>query len=204
GSWAGRAVLHTSGSLPGSALAPLARRGATVASLHPVQAFPRKDMPASIFRGVTWAVEGDAAAVEAAARVVRALRGHILLLSAANKPLYHAACALASNALVALEWTAAGLLGRAGLDERASVAALRPLLQGTLQNVNSLGLEKALTGPILRGDAATVKRHLEALRAAPEALEVYRVLGGRILGLAAQGGLAKAKIRTLRRLLEGG
>jgi predicted short-subunit dehydrogenase-like oxidoreductase (DUF2520 family) len=203
GSWAGRAVLHTSGPLPASALGPLARRGALVASIHPVQSFPRKDMPASIFRGVTWGVEGNAAAVEAATRIVRALRGHVLLLAAEDKPLYHAACALASNALVALEWTAASLMRKAGVGEDAAVSILLPLLKGTLQNVKSLGLEKALTGPVLRGDVATVRRHLEALRAEPEALEIYRVTGRRILGLAAQRGLEEAKIRTLRRLLGG-
>ena len=114
GSWAGRDVFHTSGLLPAGVLAPLARRGARVASLHPVQAFPRKGAPASVFTGITWGIEGDEAAVEAGLAIVRALRGHVLLLAAKDKALYHAACALASNALVALEWTAAGVLGRAG------------------------------------------------------------------------------------------
>jgi len=203
GSWTGRVAVHTSGLLPASALAPLAARGASVASLHPIQSFPLKDMPASTFTGITWGLEGDGKAVEAAEAVVRALRGHVLLLSARDKPVYHAACALASNALVALEWTAAGLLGRAGIPESMAEAALLPLVQGTLQNVKSFGLENALTGPILRGDAATVRRHLEALGADPGTREVYAVLGKRVLRLAAKNGLPAGRVRALRRLLEG-
>ncbi len=203
GSWTGRVVLHTSGLVPSAALAPLGCRGAAVGSLHPIQAFPRRDLPASVFAGVTWGLEGDAAAVETGCRIVRSLRGRVLLLAAGDKPLYHAACALASNALVALEWTAAGLLEGAGLDAPTAAAALEPLLQGTLQNVKSLGLEGALTGPILRGDVETVRRHLEALRGRPEERAVYAALGKRILRLAAKRGLAPGRIRSLRRLLEG-
>jgi len=203
GSWTGRVAVHTSGLLPAAALAPLAERGARVASLHPIQSFPRKDMPASAFTGITWGLEGDEAAVEAAEAVVRALRGHVLLLSARDKPVYHAACALASNALVALEWTAVGLLGRAGIPEGMAEAAFFPLVQGTLQNVKSFGLEKALTGPILRGDVATVRRHLEALGADQGTREVYAVLGKQVLRLAAKKGLPAGRVKALRRLLEG-
>lgn len=202
--WSGRAVFHMSGLLPARLLAPLAARGAVTASLHPVQAFPRKDAPPSIFKGVTWGVEGGQAGVEAASEVVRALGGSVLLLAEEDKPLYHAACVLASNALVALEWTAAGMLGAAGIGEQAAAGMLLPLVQGTLQNVKDLGLEKALTGPILRGDAATVGRHLEALRADPAAREVYLALGRRILELAVRRGLGAGRVRPMKRLLEGG
>jgi len=203
-SWAGRFVFHTSGLLPAHVLEPLRKRGARIASVHPVQSFPRKDAPASIFRGITWGVEGDPAAVAAAEEMVRDLRGNVLLLSEKDKPLYHAACSLASNAMIALEWTASGLLGAAGIGEKAAAGMLFPLVQGTLQNVNNLGLEKALTGPILRGDAATVRKHLEALRDDPHAREVYRVMGKQILRLAEKSGLPAGRVTALKRLLEGG
>ncbi|RPJ01858.1 MAG: DUF2520 domain-containing protein [Candidatus Aminicenantes bacterium] len=203
GAWAGRPVFHTSGLVPSTALGPLARRGARTASLHPVQSFPRKDAPASAFKGITWGIEGGPAAVEAAGEIVRALRGHILLLSEEDKPLYHAACALASNAFVALEWTAAGILQKAGITEDAAIATLLPLVQGTLQNVKSLGLEKALTGPVLRGDIATVRKHMEALGSDPRAREIYTAAGKLVLRLAAKRGLPAGRVRTLKRLLEG-
>ncbi len=203
GSWAGRDVFHTSGLLPARVLGPLAERGARVASLHPVQSIPRKDAPAAVFEGIIWGLEGDPAAVEAAEGIVRTLRGHVLLLSKKDKILHHAACALASNALVALEWTAAGILRKAGMTEEAAASMLWPLVQGTLQNVKSFGLEKALTGPILRGDVATVRMHLEALRGDPGTREVYAALGKQILRLAERGGLPAGRVRALRRLLEG-
>lgn len=203
GAWAGRSVFHTSGLLPARILAPLARRGAHVASLHPVQAFPRKDAPASIFKSVTWGIEGDADAIEAAAEIVRALQGNLLLLAEENKPLYHAACTLASNSLIALEWTAAGVLRRAGIGEDIASRMLLPLLQGTLQNVKNLGLEKALTGPVLRGDIATVRKHLKALRDDPASREVYVVLGKQILRLASKSALPAGRVRALKRLLGG-
>lgn len=201
--WSGRTVLHTSGLLPAAALGPLRRRGARTAGLHPIQAFPRKDAPAAAFRGITWGIEGEPEAVRTAEAIVRALGGSVLLLSAQDKPLYHAACVLASNALVVLEGTAAGLLGRSGIGAEAAGRILLPLAQGTLQNVKNLGPEKALTGPVLRGDAATVRAHLTALRADPGALAVYRVMGLRALELAGKRGLAPSRVRTLRRLLEG-
>jgi predicted short-subunit dehydrogenase-like oxidoreductase (DUF2520 family) len=203
-SWAGRFVFHTSGLLPARVLEPLRKRGAHIASVHPVQSFPRKDAPASIFRGITWGVEGDPAAVAAAEEMVRSLRGNVLLLSEKDKPLYHAACGLASNAMIALEWTASGLLGAAGIGEKAATGMLFPLVQGTLQNVNNLGLEKALTGPILRGDVATVRKHLEALRDDPQARGVYLVMGKQILRLAEKSGLPAGRVTALKRLLEGG
>jgi predicted short-subunit dehydrogenase-like oxidoreductase (DUF2520 family) len=160
-------------------------------------------MPAASFEGIIWGLEGDPAAVEAAGGMVRDLHGNILLLAARHKALYHAACTLASNALVALEWTAVGLLGRAGIAPDAAAEVLVPLVQGTLQNVKSLGLEQALTGPILRGDIATVEAHLEALRGVPEALEIYAALGRGILDLAAKRGLPAARVRALKRRLAG-
>jgi len=203
-SWAGRFVFHTSGLLPARVLEPLRKRGACIASVHPVQSFPRKDAPASIFRGITWGVEGDPAAVAAAEEMVRSLRGNVLLLSEKDKPLYHAACSLASNAMIALEWTASGMLGAAGIGEKAAAGMLFPLVQETLQNVNNLGLEKALTGPILRGDVVTVRKHLEALRDDPHARGVYLVMGKQILRLAEKSGLPAGRVTALKRLLEGG
>jgi predicted short-subunit dehydrogenase-like oxidoreductase (DUF2520 family) len=200
--WAGRFVFHTSGLLPARVLEPLRKRGASIASVHPVQSFPRKDAPSSIFRGITWGVEGDPAAVAAAEDMVRRLRGHVLLLSEKDKPLYHAACSLASNALIALEWTASGMLGAAGIGEKAAAGMLLPLVQGTLQNVNNFGLEKALTGPIFRGDVATVRKHLAGLRDDPDAREVYLVMGRQILRLSEKSGLPAGRVRALKRLLE--
>jgi predicted short-subunit dehydrogenase-like oxidoreductase (DUF2520 family) len=201
--WAGRIVFHTSGLLPARVLEPLRKQGALVASVHPIQSFPRKDAPPSIFRGITWGVEGDPAAVAAAEEMVRGLRGNVLLLSEKDKPLYHAACSLASSAMIALGWTASSMLGAVGIEEKAAAGMLFPLVQGTLQNVKNLGPEKALTGPILRGDVATVRKHLEALRDDSLSRGVYLAMGKQILRLAEKSGLPAGRVSALKRLLEG-
>ena len=106
--------------------------------------------------------------------------------------------------MIALGWTASGMLGAAGIEEQAAAGMLFPLVQGTLRNVKNLGPERALTGPILRGDVATVRQHLKALRDDPPARGVYMVMGKQILRLAEKGGLPAGRVSALKRLLEGG
>ncbi len=203
GDWRGRVVFHTSGLLPAEALGALKDRGAATGSLHPVRSFPKKTMPVSHFKGIFWGVQAEGEALKTARAIVRSLGGRVHRIAAADKPLYHAACSLASNAFVSLEATAAGLLTAAGFDESTALAVLAPLLEGTLQNVKEFGWEKALTGPVVRGDVGTVRRHLVALAPFPAQDAVYRSLGLAALDLAAKRGLPPARVRALRRLLAG-
>jgi predicted short-subunit dehydrogenase-like oxidoreductase (DUF2520 family) len=201
--WTGRTVFHASGLLPAAALEALRRKGARVAALHPVQSFPEKKGSARLFRGVVWTVEGDREAVRLGMSIARKLGGRAMRLPGDSKPLYHAACSLASNALVALEAAAAELLAGAGLGRRSAARVLWPLVQGTLQNVKKLGWERALTGPVARGDARTVRRHLEALGTRRLESVIYRALAVKAVELAARSGLAPGRVRALKRLLEG-
>ena len=202
--WSGKTVLHTSGLLPAEELRPLRKCGAAAGSFHPAQSFPEKGMPPSRFRGISFGLEGDRTALDVAARLVRDLGGRVLIISEAAKPLYHAACILASNYPVVLWQAAAGLLVRAGITGREAVRLIVPLAEGTLRSVKKLDPEVALTGPIVRGDAGTVRAHLEALRrSAPEYLRLYRENGLAALKIAGKRGLADGKTRTIRALLEG-
>jgi predicted short-subunit dehydrogenase-like oxidoreductase (DUF2520 family) len=201
--WSDRIVFHTSGLLPAAALEPLRRKGARAASLHPARSFPEKKSGARLFRGILWTVEGDREAVRLGREIVRTLGGRAFVLREEDKPLYHAACSLASNAFVALEAASAALLEAAGISRRSAADVLLPLVQGTLQNVKKLGWEKSLTGPVARGDVRTVRRHLEALASRPLEDEIYRSLGKQALKLAARGKIPAQRIRALRRMLEG-
>ncbi len=202
--WREKTILHTSGVLPAGALAPLRKKGAAVGSFHPAQSFPEKGMPPSRFRGVSFGLEGDRQALDVACGLIRVLGGHPIILSARAKPLYHAACIMASNYPVILWQAAAGLLERAGMTRRQAVRLIVPLAEGTLRTVKKLDPEGALTGPIVRGDLGTVKAHLEALsRSAPEHLRVYREVGLAVLETAAKRGLPPGKIRAIRAVLEG-
>jgi predicted short-subunit dehydrogenase-like oxidoreductase (DUF2520 family) len=201
--WSGCLVFHTSGLLPAAALDSLRKRGAGVASLHPVQSFPEKKGAGRLLRGIYWGIEGDLDAVDAGRALVTRLGGRAILLKEKDKPLYHAACSLAANAFVALEETAAGLLEETGIGRKTALAVLLPLVQGTLQNVKKIGPEKALTGPVSRGDFRTVREHLRVLEAHPGVREIYIVLAAQTLSLAHKKGIPAARLRPLKRLLGG-
>ena len=201
--WSGKVVFHTSGLLAAAVLDPLKKRGASIASLHPVRSFPRKKNTRRPFRGIFWGVEGDKEAVAAARRMVRTTGGHTFHIGEKDKPLYHAACSLASNAFVSLEGAATTLLQTLGFGPRQARSILLPLVQGTLQNVKDFGVEAALTGPISRGDARTVRKHLEALKPYPLERQVYKALAIQALEKMAKKKLTAGKVRALKRLLGG-
>jgi predicted short-subunit dehydrogenase-like oxidoreductase (DUF2520 family) len=200
--WRGKIVIHCSGLLDSRALDPLRRRGALTASSHPVQSFPGAPVPPRIFRGVSVGIEGQAAAVAWVRRLFIRLGAKPLPLRAEFKPLYHAACALASNDLVVLLDMALGLLCAAGFSRKRAWELLAPLVQRTLHNVNKLGAGAALTGPLVRGDAPVVARHLDALKKFPLTREAYVQLGLGALALMKRSGVRPEKIRALKRLLE--
>jgi predicted short-subunit dehydrogenase-like oxidoreductase (DUF2520 family) len=200
---AGCRVFHTSGLLAASVLEPLRKKGARTASLHPIQSFPEKAGTPGLFRGIFWGLEGEADAVRTGRAVVKTLGGRALILSEEDKPLYHAACSLAANGFVSLQAAAAAALDAAGVRQKTAIAVLLPLVQGTLQNVKKLGLNRALTGPVVRGDIETVRKHLEALGSHPAQKEMYRLLGREALKIAATRSLPARKIRALKRLLGG-
>jgi predicted short-subunit dehydrogenase-like oxidoreductase (DUF2520 family) len=119
-----------------------------------------------------------------------------LVIRAADKALYHAACSVASNLLVPLFDLACGLLREIGIGDRDAVEMLWPLAEGTLRGVKQLDRAEALTGPISRGDVETVRRHLHALEKYPAARKIYRLLGAEALRLARRR--AKIAPRNLR------
>lgn len=203
GSWRGKIVFHTSGLRPSEDLKPLRALGAACASFHPVQSFPRNDIPASHFSGIFVGLEGDAKAVRAGRALARGLGARPFRVEAKDKPLYHAACSMASNLFVPLFEAARGLLRATGLGDREAARILGPLIEGTLQNVKNIDASTALTGPIARGDAATIKAHLAALKPFPAARRIYIALGKDVLRIAKKGNLSPAKVKALKRRLAG-
>ncbi len=196
----GRVVLHLSGALTSEVLAPLAAQGAAAGSMHPLIAFsPDAAVAARQFRGATFALEGNLGAVALADAIVRRLGGTPVTLAPELKPLYHAGAVFASNYLVTLMAVATRLLETAGIAPEAAAAALAPLARATLANVEAAGPVAALTGPVARGDVATVRRHLMALRHADA--ELYRAAGRETLKLARLAGLSEEQAARLEELL---
>jgi predicted short-subunit dehydrogenase-like oxidoreductase (DUF2520 family) len=177
----GHTVLHLAGLLDRSILAPLEPAGAAIGSLHPLQSISDPLTAPDRFKGAFVGVEGDERAVKVASGLARTMGMRPITVPSAQKPLYHAGAVFASNYLVVVAAIAARLLREAGFGEREAREALAPLLAGTVANVREMG-EAALTGPVKRGDAGTVRRHLELL---PEDFkEAYRALARAALAIA--------------------
>lgn len=183
----GCVALHHSGALSAAVLAPLAAAGYATGSLHPLQTLADPEQGAERLRDAFFTYEGAGEARRGAAAIVEAAGGRMLEVHAEDKARYHAACVFASNYVVACVSVATSLLADAvgvGRDEAAQ--ALQPLWRGAVANLERPGLPRALTGPVARGDLATVKGHLESLaggtrelyaRLALEALELSREQG---------------------------
>jgi predicted short-subunit dehydrogenase-like oxidoreductase (DUF2520 family) len=189
-------ALHTSGLLPGAALASLAEKGCAVGSLHPLVSFPTATGPKVALAGVVAAVEGEQEAVHAGERLARVLRMRPVRLSAAAKPLYHAAAALASNMTHALVVAARVQLLRSGFPQRLVAGALRPLVIGSIEAALSARGFENLTGPIARGDASAVRSHLETLPGRV-ATAYWAVASVAIAGLAEQGLISEKQAQEL-------
>jgi predicted short-subunit dehydrogenase-like oxidoreductase (DUF2520 family) len=198
----GRSVVHTSGGTGVEALQRAADAGAKVGAWHPLKSFAGGADDADL-RGITFAIEAGPSLGEVLDSLTRALGATPLHLAAADRARYHASAVLASNALVALLGEAASLWTAFGWTREQALAALLPLAQGAVDNVAALGLPDALTGPVERGDRATVERHLAALADAPPRVsEVYRVLSRAALDLAVEkGGIAGEQATELGKLL---
>lgn len=200
--WRGKTVFHCSGLLPSRILAPLRKRGAAAASFHPVQSFPRLGQSPAAFKGIFVGLEGDGPALRLGKKLALSLGSVPFVIRPRDKALYHAACGLASNQAVVLFNLAAGLLSGAGMARRQAEQVLWPLLQGTLHNVKELGSSSALSGPLVRGDAATVRAHLRTLGKTPELRRIYKLLALEGLKMARASGLTSKLAGPLRRLLE--
>lgn len=178
-------LLHCSGAAAAAdVLGGAAPQVGGVGTLHPLVAIA--DGRAGIARlpGSVFGVEGDERGRQVAVQLVGAIGGSVLSLASSQMATYHAAAALASNYLVAAVDAAASALVAAGIPEDQATAALLPLAEGALRNVAAHGAARGLTGPVRRGDAATVERHLDALRAQPEIAALYRALARRTADLA--------------------
>jgi predicted short-subunit dehydrogenase-like oxidoreductase (DUF2520 family) len=175
--WTGRIVLHTCGSVPASALEAFRRRGAAIGSLHPYQTVPNRKAGARSLENCFWAVEGDAAAERLSRQWVKKLGGKAFSIRPKRKPLYHLSAFLVCPTALALMDAAEKLLRKAGIPN----AAIRPMLAQfaaeTAANFGRFGGRKALTGPVVRGDWATIRKHLAELRRTrPDAVPAYREL----------------------------
>lgn len=192
----GAAVLHCSGAHPSTILASARTAGAAIGSMHPLQSFASTEVIGNPFLGIQMAIEGDDAACRKAREIAIDLEAHPIAIGTETKPLYHAAAVVASNFLVVLMDMALRLNAAAGIPCEEGFAVLKPLITGTIHNIERIGPQAALTGPVVRSDLQTVKTHLQAMQAhAPEWLPLYRSLVRGTAELACKAGRIPAETR---------
>jgi predicted short-subunit dehydrogenase-like oxidoreductase (DUF2520 family) len=189
-----RFALHSSGALSSRELDPLRRAGIAVASAHPLMTFVAGARPS--LTGVPFAVEGDASATRVARGMVRALGGECFSLPASRKAAYHAWATLTSPLLLAFLVTLEEAARAAGLTRPEARRKSLPIIRQTLENYSRLGPARSFSGPLVRGDAETVAKHLGVLKKHPGAREVYVALAR-----AALRGLPVKNREKLKRLL---
>jgi predicted short-subunit dehydrogenase-like oxidoreductase (DUF2520 family) len=180
--WNGRIALHSSGALGSDALRTLRSRGARAASVHPLMTFVPAVTPS--LKGVGFAIEGDEAAVRTGRKIIAALGAHSYRIARKDKVLYHAWATFASPLLTILLEVGERVAQAAHVSQEQARRRSAPILRQTIDNYVRQGAARGFSGPIVRGDVATIRRHLQAIRRVPGAREVYVTL-------------AKAAVKTL-------
>jgi predicted short-subunit dehydrogenase-like oxidoreductase (DUF2520 family) len=182
-------LVHTSGAYGLSVLDPAARLGALPLALHPVMTFTGRDDDLNRITGCSFGVTAPETLRPIAEALVIEMGGEPVWIADADRALYHAALANAANHMVTLIAESSELLRRIGVDHPGRM--LGPLLGAALDNVLRLGIA-GLTGPVVRGDAGTVRKHVDALiLAAPEAADAYVALARLTADRALAAGLLK-------------
>ena len=175
-------VWHTSGATP---LTALAHAGVPGFGVHPLQSFAH---PGVRFEGAGAAVAGTTPeALAFATELAERLGMRPFEIDDEGRAAYHAAASMASNFLVTLEAAAEAIAAGAGLDRDDARQLMLPLVRQTVDNVAELGPEAALTGPVARGDDATVEAQRAAVEeVAPQLLELFDELVRQTRALAGQ------------------
>ena len=202
----GDKVVHMSGAGGLDLLESAREAGAKVASIHPLQSFADIEGAIRNIPSSTFGITADEDLREWSAGLVCELGGIPVEVPEAVKPLYHAAACMASNYLTTLIHTVEEIYLSVGLKRDEAIRAFWPLVNGTLKNIEAKGSVQALTGPISRGDAGTIERHISVLNETlPDYLPAYCAMGLLTVELAMKGDtLSPEKADIVKNILERG
>ena len=169
-----QAVVHCSGAASLDVLEAARRQGAATGAFHPLQTFSSVEGAVKSISGITFAIEGKGEMRTFLEEMSIALGGNPIFLRPEDKPLYHASLVMLGGFLTGLAGAVAELWRHFGIDQADALRSLVPMIQGDAVALRSIGIPCAVTGPYVRGDIVTIRKHLEALRStAPEILPTY-------------------------------
>jgi predicted short-subunit dehydrogenase-like oxidoreductase (DUF2520 family) len=193
----GTFIIHSSGVLNSSILAPLKVHGCFIASFHPLKAFKTHYIDKDAFYQVDCVLEGDAPACNWINQSFTALGAYISAIKPENKARYHAAACIASNYLITLASCSEALFLKAGLNKQQSRRMLINLMQGNLTNLqHTERIAESLTGPLIRGDKKTLRLHLDSIEN-PLIHHLYQAAGLATLPLTNLTEKEKKEIKNL-------
>ncbi len=188
----GMVVFHTCGALSSKVLNSAEKHGAYTASFHPLQSLANVKEAVKRLSGSYFFIEGHEEALKVAREIIKSLRGKEIRLEIDKKTLYHAGACAASNFLVATVSFGIELFEMAGINRKDALKSLMPLINGTVKNINKLGVPMALTGPIARGDSVIINDHLRSIsKIKNELIDLYCELGKYTVKLGIQKGTLK-------------
>jgi predicted short-subunit dehydrogenase-like oxidoreductase (DUF2520 family) len=198
-----QSIVHCSGAHSLDILEPARKFGAAVGSFHPLQTFADVDQAIENLPGSTFALEAEEPLLSMLKELTSLLNGNWVELKPGDKVLYHTAAVFACNYLVTLVKLALDLWLNFGVSSKEATRALLPLLEGTINNIENIGLPNCLTGPVARGDLGTIERHLSALEAnSSSLLTTYKELGLQTIPIAlAKGKIDEQKAEEMKALL---
>jgi predicted short-subunit dehydrogenase-like oxidoreductase (DUF2520 family) len=199
----GQAVVHCNGAASIELLRAATDAGADAGVFHPLQSFASVEQARRLLSGSAFRIEASSDRLQHTLEdMARELGGRPFALGA-DPTLYHVSAVLASNYLVTLLDLASGLWPEFGVGREEGLKALLPLVRGTIENVERLGIPAALTGPIARGDEGTVAHHLDTLgQVAPHIVPVYKELALHAVQVAlAKGSIDRARAQRLEDVL---
>ena len=198
----GQNVIHCSGVHSVDILEPARRLGANVGSFHPLQTLATVDEAINNMPGSTFALEAEEPLLTRLKELCSSLNGKWVELKPGDKVLYHVAAVFVSNYLVTLVNAALNLWQDFGVPPGEATKSLLPLLKGTINNMENIGLPDCLTGPIARGDLSTISKHINALEAKNSSLlTMYKGLGFQTIPVAlAKGTIDKDRAQELKTL----
>lgn len=198
--WSGRSVIHCSGSKTSGECQAVAEKGALTASMHPIQTFRKSDGKERL-SSIYISVEGDAKLTDDLTSIIKKMESTAVPLTIKQKQVVHLAAVMASNYMVTLLREAEELLE--GEKVEGGLDILHPLISQTLQNVLENGTEASLSGPVSRGDSETIQSHLNLLKAKPDKMALYKILGRQTVYLAEKNGkVGPNEIEKMEQLLK--
>lgn len=198
--WKKKSVIHCSGNLTSGALDPLKKAGARTASMHPIQTF-RKNDGVERLKNIYISIEGNEDITNHLRNLIKKMGSKPLPLTVKQKQSVHIAAVFASNYLVSLLGKTEKFLVDEGVEE--GLVILHPLIEQTMNNIFENGIEEALSGPVSRGDEATIEDHLKSLNINDEMKALYHFLGKEAVSIALNSNrIDKEKATKLLDLLE--